>query len=140
MRANLQSDMALTDTEQEEGRDGETGTRSKKTRGRGETEKDDPIANKGDTMGLPRENIRTYRNLRVYQAAMDLVMEIFRLSKTFLAEESYFLVDQIRRSSRSVCANLAEAWRKQARSQCLFTASPRHRVSVSGCFHSPAPR
>jgi four helix bundle protein len=40
-------------------------------------------------------------------------MEIFELSKHFLPEEKYSLTDQIRRSSRSVCANLAEAWRKR---------------------------
>jgi four helix bundle protein len=40
-------------------------------------------------------------------------MDIFRITKTFPAEERYSMVDQIRRSSRSVCANLAEAWRKR---------------------------
>jgi four helix bundle protein len=58
-------------------------------------------------------NIRSYRELRVYQAAFDLAMEIFEFTKSFPAEEKYTVVDQIRRSSRSVCANLAEAWRKR---------------------------
>ena len=57
--------------------------------------------------------IQSYRELRVYQSSMDLAMEIFELSKSFPAEEKYSLTDQIRRSSRSVCANIAEAWRKR---------------------------
>ncbi|MGD8315134.1 MAG: four helix bundle protein [Syntrophobacterales bacterium] len=72
-------------------------------------------------MGAPKKNIRSYRDLRVYQAAMDLAMEIFRLSKTFPREERYSLVDQIRKSSRSVCANLSEAWRKR-RYQAAFVS------------------
>jgi four helix bundle protein len=44
---------------------------------------------------------------------MDAAMEIFRISKGFPVEELYSMVDQMRRSSRSVCANLAEAWRKR---------------------------
>ena len=44
---------------------------------------------------------------------MDVAMQIFEITKTFPAEERYSLVDQIRRSSRSVCANIAEAWRKR---------------------------
>ena len=57
--------------------------------------------------------IRTHRDLEVYQLAFRLAMEIFRESKAFPVEERYSLTDQIRRSSRSVCANLAEAWRKR---------------------------
>lgn len=72
-------------------------------------------------MGVPKQNIRSYRDLRVYQAAMDLAMEIFRLSKSFPKEERYSLVDQIRKSSRSVCANLSEAWRKR-RYQAAFVS------------------
>lgn len=59
------------------------------------------------------EKIKSYRDLRVYQAAMDAAMAIFELSKGFPADEKYSLTDQIRRSSRSVCANIAEAWRKR---------------------------
>jgi four helix bundle protein len=44
---------------------------------------------------------------------MDGAMQIFQASRTFPAEERYSLTDQIRRSSRSVCANIAEAWRKR---------------------------
>ena len=59
------------------------------------------------------EKIRTHRDLRVYQKAFDVAMQIFEISRSFPKEETYSLTDQIRRSSRSVCANLAEAWRKR---------------------------
>ena len=59
------------------------------------------------------EKIESYKDLRVYQNAMEAAMEIFRLSKSFPPEEKYSLVDQMRRSSRSVCSNIAEAWRKR---------------------------
>src|SRR6188474_3938246 len=59
------------------------------------------------------KRIRTHRELEVYQKAFDAAMQIFELSKTFPKEEVYSLTDQLRRSSRSVCANLAEAWRKR---------------------------
>ena len=57
--------------------------------------------------------VRTYKDLRVYNLAFDAAMEIFRLTKGFPVEERYSLVDQMRRSSRSVCANIVEAWRKR---------------------------
>ena len=59
------------------------------------------------------QNIRSYKELRVYQAAMDAAMKIFELSKSFPIEERYSLTDQMRRSSRSVCTNIGEAWRKR---------------------------
>ena len=59
------------------------------------------------------EFVKDYEDLRVFQGAMDAAMRIFDITKTFPAEERYSLVDQIRRSSRSVCANIAEAWRKR---------------------------
>jgi len=59
------------------------------------------------------EKIKSYKELRVYQSAMDTAMEILHLTKTFPQEEKFSLVDQIRRSSRSVCTNLAEGWRKR---------------------------
>ena len=58
-------------------------------------------------------NIRHFRDLEVYQLAMDAAMKLFELSKRFPLEERYSLTDQVRRSSRSVCANIAEAWRKR---------------------------
>jgi four helix bundle protein len=58
--------------------------------------------------------VRTHCDLVVYQRAFAAAMEIFELSRQFPKEETYSLTDQIRRSSRSVCANLAEAWRKRS--------------------------
>lgn len=58
-------------------------------------------------------NIRSFKELRVWQNAMDCAMAIFELTKRFPADERYSLTDQIRRSSRSVVANTAEAWRKR---------------------------
>ena len=57
--------------------------------------------------------ISNHEDLEVYKIAFDAAMEIFELSKNFPKEEKYSLTDQIRRSSRSVCANLAEAWRRR---------------------------
>ena len=54
-----------------------------------------------------------FRDLKVYQMAYELAMEIFRESKSFPAEEKYSLTDQIRRSSRSVAGNIAEGYRKK---------------------------
>ncbi len=57
--------------------------------------------------------IRSHRELDTYQLAFSLSMEIFEMTKKFPKEEMYSLTDQIRRSSRSVSANLAEAFRKR---------------------------
>lgn len=57
--------------------------------------------------------LRGHRDLKVYQLAYKLAMEIFNLSKTFPKEEIYALTNQIRRSSRSVAANIAEGFRKR---------------------------
>ncbi len=54
-----------------------------------------------------------FKELIAYKKAFSLAMEIFQISKTFPKEETYSLTDQIRRSSRSVCANIAEAYRKR---------------------------
>jgi len=54
-----------------------------------------------------------FRKLKAYQKGFELAMEIFEISKTFPKEETYSLTDQIRRSSRSVCVNMAEAYRKR---------------------------
>jgi four helix bundle protein len=56
--------------------------------------------------------IGSVRDLEVYKLAFDSAMEIYEISKRFPRSE-YSLIDQIRRSSRSVCANLAEGWRKR---------------------------
>ncbi len=57
--------------------------------------------------------LRSAKDLIVYQKAYDLATQIFIASKSFPAQEKYSLTDQIRRSSRSVCANLREAWAKR---------------------------
>jgi four helix bundle protein len=54
-----------------------------------------------------------YKQLKVYQKAYKLAKELFEISKSFPMEEKYSLTDQMRRSSRSVCANIAEAYRKR---------------------------
>jgi four helix bundle protein len=55
----------------------------------------------------------TFRELKAYQAAFNLAMEIYDITKVFPIEEKYSLTDQIRRSSRSVCANIGEGYRKR---------------------------
>jgi len=57
--------------------------------------------------------IKSAKELKVYKAAYELAMEIFEFSKTWPPEEKYSLTDQIRRSSRSVCSNIREAWAKR---------------------------
>ena len=70
--------------------------------------------------------IRTHKELDTYQMAFKAAMQIFEITKSFPKEEKYSLTDQIRRSSRSVCANLAEAFRKRK--------YPKHFVSkLSDC-------
>jgi four helix bundle protein len=65
--------------------------------------------------------IQKHTDLEVYKNAFDVAMQIFGSSKLFPKEETYSLTDQVRRSSRSVCANLAEAWRKR-RYEAAFIA------------------
>ena len=60
-----------------------------------------------------RKHVESHRELEVYRMAFEGAMRIFELTGHFPREECYSLTDQIRRSSRSVCANLAEAWRKR---------------------------
>ena len=59
------------------------------------------------------EQIASFRDLNVYKKAFELQQEIFEITKTFPGEEKYSLTDQIRRASRSVGANLSEAWQKR---------------------------
>jgi four helix bundle protein len=59
------------------------------------------------------EMIKSHKELKVYQKAFEKAMEIFESTKTFPKEEIYSLTDQIRRSSRSVCGNIAEAFRRR---------------------------
>jgi four helix bundle protein len=70
----------------------------------------------GDESGKNTERkktIRRHTDLEVYRRAFAAAMRIFELTKNFPKEERYSLTDQIRRSSRSVCTNIGEAWRKR---------------------------
>ena len=58
-------------------------------------------------------NYRGYKDLKVFQLSYKLAMDIFQITKTFPKEERFSLTDQIRRSSRSIAANIAEAWKKR---------------------------
>src|SRR3954466_12373051 len=57
--------------------------------------------------------VRTHYDLEVYRKAFETSMAVFEMSQRFPKEETYSLTDQVRRSSRSVCGNLAEEWRKR---------------------------
>ena len=70
--------------------------------------------------------VKHFKELRVYQQGFAAATRIYELSKRWPKEERYSLTDQIRRSSRSVCANIAEAWRKRR-----YPAHPH--------THTPAP-
>lgn len=63
--------------------------------------------------------IRRHTDLEVYKRAFDAAMRIFDLTKSFPKEETYSLIDQVRRSSRSICAGISEGWRKR-RYKLLF--------------------
>jgi four helix bundle protein len=65
------------------------------------------------------EKIMTHRDMKVWQSAMAVAMRVYEITKSLPAEERYSLVDQIRRSSRSVAANIAEAWGRR-RYQAAF--------------------
>ncbi len=56
---------------------------------------------------------RSFRDLKVYQQARKFAKEIYEVSKKFPTVEKFSLTDQVRRSSRSVCSNIAEGWRKR---------------------------
>ena len=55
----------------------------------------------------------SFKSLRVYQIAFQLAMDLYYISKKFPKEEKFALTDQLRRSSRSVCSNIAESYRKR---------------------------
>ena len=67
------------------------------------------------------QKIRSHRDLDVYRRAFAAGMRLFQLTKQFPRDEIYSLTNQGRRSSRSICANLAEAWRKR-RYQAAFVS------------------
>jgi four helix bundle protein len=60
-----------------------------------------------------KKDLKHFRDLEVYQFAFKSAMQIFDITKIFPPDEKYSLTDQIRRASRSVCSNIAEAWRKR---------------------------
>lgn len=60
-----------------------------------------------------RKTIRRHTDLEVFQAGFEAAMKVFEMTRHFPAEERFSLTDQIRRSSRSVCSNVTEAWRKR---------------------------
>ena len=62
---------------------------------------------------MDSSRVKTFRDLRVYEAARKGSRKIFEMSKRFPSEEKYSLRSQIWRAARSVCANIAEAWKKQ---------------------------
>ena len=68
-----------------------------------------------------KDKINSYKDLRVYNNAMEAAMKIFELSKTFPPEENNSLTDKLRCASRSVCTTIGEAWRKRI-DQAAFTA------------------
>ena len=73
------------------------------------------------TQAMKTKLVRHFRELEVYQNGIDLTMRIFKISKNFPTEEKYSVTDQIRRSSRSICANIAEAWRKRRYKAALIS-------------------
>lgn len=66
-----------------------------------------------DAKGRPKKKVLTHCDLEVYERAYKASMEIYGHAKHFPKEERYSLTDQVLRSSRAVCANLAEAWRRR---------------------------
>jgi four helix bundle protein len=62
---------------------------------------------------IPGKHIKHFRDLDVYNRAFKTAMRIYEITKSLPVEERYSLVDQIRRSSRAVCSNVAEGWRKR---------------------------
>ena len=76
---------------------------------------------KGRIREPAKKSVKHFRDLDVYQNALATGLRVYELTKRFPAEEKYSLADQIQRSSRSVCANIAEVWRKR-RYQAAFVS------------------
>lgn len=74
---------------------------------------DNQTMRQSDNQNLRKAKVVRHTDLEVYQRAFAVAMEVFKLSKTFPTEEKYSLTDQMRRSSRSIAANIAEGWRKR---------------------------
>lgn len=87
---------------------------SSDSRRQGIGDRSQELLSRGQESGVRgQQMIKHFRELIVYQKAFEQAMKIFELTKHFPKEERFSLTDQIRRSSRSVCANLAEAWHKR---------------------------
>lgn len=69
------------------------------------------------------DRVLSHTDLNVYKASFEMEMEVFHITKSFPKEEIYSLTDQIRRSSRSVSGNLAEAWRKRRYEKAFIAKS-----------------
>ncbi len=65
------------------------------------------------TAKAKRKTLKHFRDLEVYQMAFDSAMKIFKMTRDFPMEEKYSIINQIRRSSKSVCSSIGEAWRKR---------------------------
>ena len=70
---------------------------------------------------MERSFAKSFTDLDVFKSAMEAAMEIFELSKGFPSEERYSMTDQIRKASRSVCANLGESWRRRRYSKAFIS-------------------
>jgi four helix bundle protein len=89
---------------------GEWAKRKRKMKTDDKKQDDQPKGQIGETA---KKSIRHFRDLDVYKNAFETGLRVYELSKKFPNDERYALTDQVRRSSRSVCANVAEAWRKR---------------------------
>ena len=78
--------------------------------------------------GQEKTAIQFYKDMKVFQLAYNLAMEVFWCAKEFPKEETYLLTDQIRRSSRSICANIVEGWAKRIYENVL----KRHLIDAIG--------
>ena len=85
-----------------------------------------------------KKAIKHFRDLDVYQNALETALRVYELSKNFPNGKRYALTDQMRRSSRSVCANIAEAWRKRRYTAAFFpnSATPKARLPKRKCTWS----
>lgn len=71
-----------------------------------------------------------YRTLLAYEKSFSLAMDIYQLSKCFPSEERYSLTDQVRRSSRSVCTNIVEAYKRRRYKSYLFQNSMTQKLKM----------
>jgi hypothetical protein len=108
---------------------GECAKQRKDTNNDDKKQNDQPKGQIGETVKKP---IRHFRDLDVYQNAFEIGLRVYELSKKFSDDERYALTDQVRRSSRSVCANIAEAWRQAALHRSVHFQAKRFRKRGRG--------